>query len=163
MIFTNLKGSVQNVTGIFVLPWPTRVTTHYLTTYFEVLSTHFKLCTTNSKFLKTHSKFFETHFEFTTNSEIFTTRFENFTTHFKIFTTHFKIFATHFKIFATHFEIFTTHSPQDPKCWQRKRNGYAAPPSSFDAVEGLNVINDPKCNKVLNIITFCPKCNNNLP
>ena len=78
------------------------VTTHYLTTYFELLSTHFKLCTTHSKFLETHSKFFETHFKFTTNSEIF----------------------------ATHFEIFTTHSPQDPKCWQRKRNGYAAPPCS---------------------------------
>ena len=30
-------------------------------------------------------------------------------------------------------------------------------------VEGLNVINDPRCNKVLNVITFCPKCNNNLP
>ena len=30
-------------------------------------------------------------------------------------------------------------------------------------VEGLNVINDPKCNKVLNVVTFCPKCNNNLP
>ena len=88
------------------LRWPTRVTTHYLTTYYELLSTHFKLCTTHSKFLKTHSKFFETHFKFTTNSEIFT----------------------------THFEIFTTHSPQDPKCWQRKRNGYAAPPSSFDAM-----------------------------
>ena len=29
--------------------------------------------------------------------------------------------------------------------------------------EGLNVINDPRCNKVLNVITFCPKCNNNLP
>ena len=27
-------------------------------------------------------------------------------------------------------------------------------------VEGLNVINDPKCNKVLNVITFCPKYNN---
>ena len=26
-------------------------------------------------------------------------------------------------------------------------------------VEGLNVINGPKCNKVLNVITFCPKCN----
>ena len=26
-------------------------------------------------------------------------------------------------------------------------------------VEGLNVINDPKCNKVLNAITFCAKCN----
>ena len=26
-------------------------------------------------------------------------------------------------------------------------------------VQGLNVINDPKCNKVLNVITFCPKCN----
>ena len=23
----------------------------------------------------------------------------------------------------------------------------------------INVINDPKCNKVLNVITFCPKCN----
>ena len=23
----------------------------------------------------------------------------------------------------------------------------------------LNVINDPKCNKVQNVITFCPKCN----
>ena len=30
-------------------------------------------------------------------------------------------------------------------------------------VEGLNVINGPKCNKVLNVITFCPKRNNNLP
>ena len=26
-------------------------------------------------------------------------------------------------------------------------------------VEGLNVIKGPKCNKVLNVITFCPKCN----
>ena len=26
-------------------------------------------------------------------------------------------------------------------------------------VEGLNVINDPKCNKLLNVITICPKCN----
>ena len=27
-------------------------------------------------------------------------------------------------------------------------------------VEGLNVINDHKCNKkILNVITFCPKCN----
>ena len=26
-------------------------------------------------------------------------------------------------------------------------------------VEGLNVINDPKCNKVLKVIKFCPKCN----
>ena len=26
-------------------------------------------------------------------------------------------------------------------------------------VEGLNVINDPKCNKILNVITFCPKYN----
>ena len=26
-------------------------------------------------------------------------------------------------------------------------------------VEGLNVINGPKCNKVLNVIKFCPKCN----
>ena len=28
-----------------------------------------------------------------------------------------------------------------------------------NVVEGLNVINDPKCNKVLNVIAFCPKCN----
>ena len=27
-------------------------------------------------------------------------------------------------------------------------------------VEGLNVISYPKCNKVLNVITFCPKYNN---
>ena len=27
----------------------------------------------------------------------------------------------------------------------------------------FNLINDPRCNKVLNVITFCPKCNNNLP
>ena len=26
-------------------------------------------------------------------------------------------------------------------------------------VEGLNVINDNKCAKVLKVITFCPKCN----
>ena len=26
-------------------------------------------------------------------------------------------------------------------------------------VEGLNVINGPKCNKVLKVITFCRKCN----
>ena len=32
-------------------------------------------------------------------------------------------------------------------------------PDKTKAVEGLNVINDPKCNKVLNVITFCPKCN----
>ena len=42
--------------------------------------------------------------------------------------------TTNSEIFATHFEIFATHSPQDPKCWQRKRNGYAAPPPSFDAM-----------------------------
>ena len=29
----------------------------------------------------------------------------------------------------------------------------------MNVVEGLNVINDPKCNKVLNVITCCPKCN----
>ena len=29
----------------------------------------------------------------------------------------------------------------------------------YAVVEGLNVINDPKCTKVLNVITFCPKCN----
>ena len=119
--------------------WPTRVTTHYLTTYFELLSTRFKLCTT-------HSKFLETHFKFTTNSEIFTA-------HFKIFTTHFKIFATHFEIFATHFEIFTTHSSQYPKCWQRKRNGYAAPPSSLDAMFCST------CGQQLQESSvFCPKC-----
>ena len=105
--------------------WPTRVTTHYLTTYFELLSTHFKLCTT-------HSKFLETHFKFTTNSEIFT---------------------THFKIFATHFEIFTTHSPQYPKYRQRKRNDYAAPPSSFDAMFCST------CGQQLQeSFVFCPKC-----
>ena len=27
----------------------------------------------------------------------------------------------------------------------------------LNAVEGLNVINDPKCNKVLNTIIFCPQ------
>ena len=44
-------------------------------------------------------------------------------------------------------------------------------PRAVYVVEGLNVINDPKCNKVLNVITFvlnaivlnvitiCPKCN----
>ena len=30
---------------------------------------------------------------------------------------------------------------------------------AFTGVEGLNVRNDPKCNKVLNVITFCPECN----
>ena len=32
-------------------------------------------------------------------------------------------------------------------------------PLPIASVEGLNVINDPKRNKVLNVITFCPKCN----
>ena len=32
----------------------------------------------------------------------------------------------------------------------------------LSGVEGLNVINNPKCKEVPNI-TFCPKCNNNLP
>ena len=27
------------------------------------------------------------------------------------------------------------------------------------SVEGLNVINDPKRNEVLNVIIFCPNCN----
>ena len=27
------------------------------------------------------------------------------------------------------------------------------------SVEGLNVINDPKCNKVFNVTSFCPKYN----
>ena len=31
--------------------------------------------------------------------------------------------------------------------------------SKHAVVEGLNVINDPKCTKVLNVKTFCPKCN----
>ena len=34
------------------------------------------------------------------------------------------------------------------------------PAWTASVVEGLNVIKDPKCNKVLNVITFCPKCNN---
>jgi len=84
-------------------------------------------------------KNFETHFKFTTNSENFTT--------------HFEIFATHFEIFTTHFEIFATHSPQDPKCWQRKRNGYAAPPSSFHAMFCST------CGQQLQeSFVFCPKC-----
>ena len=29
----------------------------------------------------------------------------------------------------------------------------------LDDLEGPNVISDPKCNKVLNVTTFCPKCN----
>ena len=36
---------------------------------------------------------------------------------------------------------------------------YSRLPLPIASVEGLNVINDPKCNKVLNVITFCPKCN----
>ena len=112
------------------------VTTRYLTAYFELLSTRFKLCTTHSKFLETHSKCFQTHLKFTTNSEIFTA--------------HFKIFTTHFKIFPTHFEIFTTHSPQYPKCWQRKRNGYAAPPSSFDFFPRVESLCKFRSNFVLN-------------
>ena len=97
---------------------------------------HFKLCTTHSKFRETHSKFFQTHLKFTKNSEIFTA--------------HFKLFTTHFKIFATHFEIFTTHSPQDPKCWQRKRNGYAAPPSSFYFFPRVESLCKFRSNFVLN-------------
>ena len=27
------------------------------------------------------------------------------------------------------------------------------------SVESLNLITDPKCNKILNVITFHPKCN----
>ena len=30
---------------------------------------------------------------------------------------------------------------------------------AYSSVEGLNVKNDPKCNKVLNVMTFCPNCN----
>ena len=30
---------------------------------------------------------------------------------------------------------------------------------SHYGIEGLNVINETKCNKVLNVITFCHKCN----
>ena len=105
------------------LRWPTRVTTHYFTTNFEILSAHFKLCTT-------HSNFLETHFEFATNSEIFT---------------------IHFKISATDFEISATLSPQDPKCWQRKGSGYAAPPTSFDAIFWST------CGQQLQEICFCPQ------
>ena len=32
-------------------------------------------------------------------------------------------------------------------------------PYYVSCVEGLNVINGLKCNKVLNVITFCPKFN----
>ena len=93
---------------------------------------HFKLCTT-------HSKLCTTHFQFTTNSEIFAT--------------HFEISTTHFEIFATHFEISTTHSPQDPKCLQRKRNSYAAPPPSIDAMFCST------CGqKLRENFVFCPKC-----
>ena len=31
--------------------------------------------------------------------------------------------------------------------------------SIYAFVEGQNVINDPKCNNVLDIVTFCLKCN----
>ena len=31
---------------------------------------------------------------------------------------------------------------------------------TLQLVEGLNVINVPKCKKILNVITFGPKCNN---
>ena len=39
---------------------------------------------------------------------------------------------------------------------------YSEDSASLAFLEGLNVINGHKCNKVLNVITFCPKCNNNL-
>ena len=79
------------------LRWPTRVTTHYFTTHFELLSTHFKLCTR-------HSKFFETHLEFTTNSEIF---------------------ATHSEI-AHHISKYPQHiRPRTPSVGREKGNGYA--------------------------------------
>ena len=66
--------------------------------------------------------------------------FELLSMHFKLGTTHSKFLETHSKFFETHFkfttnsEIFTTHSSQDPKCWQRKRNAYAARPFSFNAM-----------------------------
>ena len=41
------------------------------------------------------------------------------------------------------------HRAQIKMCEEKKKGD----------VEGRNVINDPKCNKVLNVITFCPKCN----
>ena len=31
--------------------------------------------------------------------------------------------------------------------------------SNNNSVEGPNVINGPKCNKVPNVIIICPKCN----
>ena len=66
-----------------------------------------------------------------------------FTTNSEIFTTHFKIFTTHFEIFATDFF----------KCWQTRRNGYAAPPSSFDAMFCST------CGQQLQeSFVFCPKC-----
>ena len=73
---TGLRHSCCSSSEIVIclVRWPKTVTTHYFTTYFELLRTHFKLCTT-------HSKFFETNFELTTNSEIFTTHFIMFTTH----------------------------------------------------------------------------------
>ena len=43
------------------------------------------------------------------------------------------------------------------KMWVISDATFYPRPAPF--VEGLNVINDPKCNKFLNAITFCPKCN----
>ena len=73
---------------------------------------------------------------------------------FRIISMHLKSCTTGFEIFATHFEIFTTHLPQDPKCWQIKRNGYAAPPPpSFDAMFCST------CGQQLQeSFVFCPKC-----
>ena len=132
---------------------------HYALSHniFRIIKYAFQIMHNTLQIPETHSKFFETHFKFTTNPEIFTPHFKIFITLFKIFTTHFKIFAPHFEIFTTHFEIFTTHSPQDPKCWQRKRNGYAAPPSCFDAMFCST------CGESLQVsVKFCPKCGKDL-
>ena len=51
--------------------------------------------------------------------------------------------------------------PETLTLFQTKICDFPCPISDLKPVEGLNVINGPKCNKVL--ITFCPKCNNNLP
>ena len=46
--------------------------------------------------------------------------------------------------------------------WQSNSNIFSpyGPAAAFamEMIEGLNVRNGPKSNKVLNVITFCPKC-----
>ena len=56
----------------------------------------------------------------------------------------------------------TTHDPRHLAtlvCYVSRSKVNRTERSCLTGVEGLNVINDPKCNKVLNVITFCPKCN----